>query len=246
MTRLIILATLVLAVTGNVFAYDILCAVCDISGYQTGFISALSGEDDMDTVDYWDIYNTGTPTEGDLTPYDGVMTWSNYAYPDPSGWGDVLADYVDAGGKVVIATFAYGGIAGCAVQGDIADSPYSPFTPSDYTYSSGGTTLDSNYDEPGHPIVEGVTTQPSCNYFNTGRPLTTGASLVAHWMTSDNAVGYNANADVVGFTGYPGQYGSWCTGDYSLIVRNAFVWMIEYGVPGIKSASLGEIKASFR
>jgi hypothetical protein len=172
------------------------------------------------------------------------MTWSNYAYPDPSGWGDVLADYVDGGGKVVIATFAYGGVTGCAVRGNIADSPYSPFTPVDGSYATGGTTLDSNYEEPGHPIVDGVTTQPFCQYYNTGRPLTSGASLVANWISTDTAIGYNANYNVVGITGYPGQYGSWVTGDYSLIVRNAFVWMIEY--TGIKSASLGEIKASFK
>ncbi len=166
MSRLIILTALVLTVTGSAFAHDILCAASDVAGYETGFLAALNGEADMDTVDYWDIYVTGTPVLADLTPYDGVMTWSNTTYPDPSGWGDTLAEYVDGGGKVVIATFAYGGIGGCAVQGDIADSPYSPFTPLDGSYETGGTTLDSTYDEPGHPIVDGVTTQPWCQYYN--------------------------------------------------------------------------------
>lgn len=242
MSRLIILTALVLIVSGSAFAYDILCAHCDIAGYESGFVSALNGEADMD-VDTWAIYPANTPTLSDLTPYDGVMTWSNYAYPDPSGWGDVLAEYVDGGGKVVLATFAFA--SGWGIQGDIADSPYSPFTVNG-TVQAGGSTLDSDYDEPGHPIVEGVSTQPWCQYYVSGCSLTTGASLVAHWLTSANALGYNENYDVVGFTGYPGNYGTWVTGDYSLIIRNAFVWMIEYEPVSIKSASLGEIKASFK
>jgi len=245
MFRFIILSALVFTVSGSAFAYDILCAHCDIAGYESGFVSALNGEADMD-VDTWAIYPANTPTLSDFTPYDGVMTWSNYGYPDPAGWGVGLAPYVYVCAKVVIATVAAGGVTGCAVQGDIADSPYSPFTPAEGSYGTGGTTLDSDYDEPGHPIVDGVSTQPFCQYYNTGRPLTSGASLVAHWLTSDNAVGYNANFDVVGFTGYPGSYGTWVTGDYSLMVRNAFVWMIEYEPVSIRSASLGEIKASFR
>ncbi len=179
MFRLIILTALVLAVSGAAFAYDILCAASDIAGYETGFLAALGAEADMDTVDYWDIYVTGTPVLADLTPYDGVMTWSDYPYPDPSGWGDVLADYVDGGGKVVLATFAFNG-GGYGIGGNIADSPYSPFT-NDGGIGTSGVTLDSNYDEPGSPIVDGVSTQPWCQYNCTGVSLTSGASLVAHW-----------------------------------------------------------------
>lgn len=50
--------------------------------------------------------NTGTPTLQDLMQYDAVITWSNSAYADSVALGNVLADYVDAGGGVVVAVFA--------------------------------------------------------------------------------------------------------------------------------------------
>jgi len=49
---------------------------------------------------------TATPTLSQLQAYDAVLTWSNYSYADGDALGDVLADYVDAGGGVVVAVFA--------------------------------------------------------------------------------------------------------------------------------------------
>ena len=46
-----------------------------------------------------------TPTLADLLPYDGVLTWSNASFQDSIALGDVMADYVDAGGAVVVAVF---------------------------------------------------------------------------------------------------------------------------------------------
>lgn len=58
-----------------------------------------------------DIINTtpfgggGTPTLATLQQYDAVLTWSNDSHANSETLGDVMADYVDGGGAVVVAVF---------------------------------------------------------------------------------------------------------------------------------------------
>ncbi len=49
---------------------------------------------------------TQTPSADDLAAFDAVMVWTNLTPDDPDGLGDALADYVDAGGGVVVSVFA--------------------------------------------------------------------------------------------------------------------------------------------
>lgn len=55
-----------------------------------------------------DLYDAGldTPTLAELQKYDIVFTWNNVDYADPVSMGNVLADYTDWGGGVVVAAFA--------------------------------------------------------------------------------------------------------------------------------------------
>lgn len=55
-------------------------------------------------VDYFDA-NTSTPSATLLATYDAVHTWANYAYNNNVLFGDNLADFVDAGGRVVLGAF---------------------------------------------------------------------------------------------------------------------------------------------
>ena len=65
----------------------------------------LSGYPDIAVVDAMDIRSSG-PTLATLLTYDVVITWSNYVYYNATVWGDLLADYVDAGGRVILSEFA--------------------------------------------------------------------------------------------------------------------------------------------
>lgn len=47
----------------------------------------------------------GTPTLATLQQYDAVLTWSNDSHANSESLGDVMADYVDGGGAVVVAVF---------------------------------------------------------------------------------------------------------------------------------------------
>jgi hypothetical protein len=74
------------------------------------------------------------------------MTWANYAYYDRVGYGDVLAQYVDGGGLVVLGafvTYCFGNSLG----GMIMTPAYSPVVSpscsnhfSDSPYIGDGTT----------------------------------------------------------------------------------------------------------
>ena len=56
-------------------------------------------------VDYMDGTTT-TPTLTELQAYDLVITYANTHYADKVAMGDVLADYVDGGGRVIIGNYA--------------------------------------------------------------------------------------------------------------------------------------------
>jgi hypothetical protein len=50
--------------------------------------------------------NGGTPTLATLMQWNAVLLWSNDSFQDAVAMGNVLADYADAGGGVVVAVFA--------------------------------------------------------------------------------------------------------------------------------------------
>ncbi|MFV2015121.1 MAG: hypothetical protein ACC656_06825, partial [Candidatus Heimdallarchaeota archaeon] len=45
-----------------------------------------------------------TPTIAELTPYDVIFAWTDFSISDSIGVGNVLADYIDAGGSLIISS----------------------------------------------------------------------------------------------------------------------------------------------
>lgn len=82
-------------------------------------------------VDYFDT-RSGTPTLAQLSAYEAVSTWTNSPHADRVLLGDTLADYVDAGGRVILSVFSTY-TTGNSLGGRIMTSGYSPVT------SPGGT-----------------------------------------------------------------------------------------------------------
>src|SRR4030095_1933729 len=68
----------------------------------------IAAEPGVTTADYFDAQFT-TPTLAQLLPYNIVVAFSNSTYFDPTGMGNVLADYADAGGIVVAFDFDWFG-----------------------------------------------------------------------------------------------------------------------------------------
>ncbi|MBA2320981.1 MAG: hypothetical protein H0V89_07490, partial [Deltaproteobacteria bacterium] len=114
---------------------------------------------ELERVGEWDLV-AATPTLADLQAWDAVLVWNDRAFPSASALGDVLADYVDGGGGVVLALGPV--TQGLAVAGRLASGAYLPTTvgpalngPADLGYA----IVPEHYWLPGiagHPLVYGV------------------------------------------------------------------------------------------
>jgi hypothetical protein len=91
----------------------------DDPAFRAAIAAATSG-----TVDYFDARNA-TPTPTQLAGYDAVYTYINFALADPQLFGDRLADFVDAGGRVLLGPFCAAS-SGNALAGRITLAGYSP------------------------------------------------------------------------------------------------------------------------
>jgi hypothetical protein len=95
----------------------------DNPAFRTELAALLSAP-----VDYWDAAQD-TPTLAQLLEYDCVFTWANYDYANPVAFGNVLADYVDAGRRVILGQWSYQGFQQSpSVWGRILDPEYCPVT----------------------------------------------------------------------------------------------------------------------
>ena len=68
-----------------------------------------------------------TPTLAQLEQYSAVLVYSDASFNDPVGMGNVLADYLDAGGGVVVATFGFNS-DGNGLLGRIVTGGYLPLS----------------------------------------------------------------------------------------------------------------------
>jgi hypothetical protein len=162
---------------------------------------------------------------GDLVPYDVVMTINNTQWSpggvEPSQVGDALADYIDAGGKVIANAYAYDpGDWGLA--GRFVDEQYGPFTQATTDFL--GESALGTVHEPSHPIMVGVAS--ITNTYPWQDPgLAPGATRIADW--DDGALFLAANSDVVALNLVPtNNVGSagW-TGDLPTLYHNAVLWL---------------------
>lgn len=121
---------------------------------------------------------SSTPSLETLLAFDSVQVWSDSTFQNATLMGNVLADYVDAGGGVVIQTFATAN--GYAPLGRWASGGYQPMVPGGVT--SGGSLTLGTVADPGHPIMDGVSSfvGGSSSYRGAGT-LAAGSNLIASW-----------------------------------------------------------------
>ncbi len=186
----------------------VLLAMADDGGGEP-LRNQLLSYPDVGVVDVFDT-RTGTPLLADLTPYHVVIVWTNYLPADAAGLGNVLADYVDAGGRVILAVFSCDSYWG--ISGRLMADGYSPFLPGDTGYSTHTLgTFDAL-----HPIMAGVTV--ASDFYFTYTSLDPGAAWVASW--SDGQPFVATKGCVVGINSYPGTYYAY-SGDVPLVFHNA-------------------------
>jgi hypothetical protein len=164
--------------------------------------------------DLTEINACGTPpTLATLSAFGAVLVWSNEPFSQPDVLGNVLADYVDQGGGVVLATYSFS--TSWHVTGRITTPGYSPFTVDSSPTTPSGV-LDLGHSNTSHPIMQGVTaTSYFVNLNYTNPPLTAGSVLIAVDTAGNNVVAINPTNRVVGISIFPGF------GDMGLLFANA-------------------------
>lgn len=161
------------------------------------------------------------PTLSYLQAYDVVLVYSSMSYYDTVALGNVLADYVDVGGHVVVATnsFSSGGRLEGRFEGPAGG--YAPLFQASYQFDNPYSPSTSGWYDLGNLIMTGV--GPISGYYRGAAALTNGATLVASWAENKPFVATKGN--VVGIALYPGKYSNsydW-TGNVPLLLHNALV-----------------------
>lgn len=140
--------------------------------------------------------NGFTPGLGDLTPYDAVIVIVNFPYQNKVALGDVLADYADLGGRVVLGAGNWFGPS-FDIGGRIQEPGYSPLQqdgPFLYSTSSLGVF------DAASPLMAGVTA--ASDYYRDNTIVEPGATLVASWADGFPFVAHNAVCNVVAITSF--------------------------------------------
>jgi len=197
----------VLMLYSNTYAHE---GVTELRAMIEGY-PAIASVDLLNMHDY-------VPTAADLNPYHAVIVSTNFAPMDPDATGDVLADYVDAGGAVVMTEASF--MDGFHVAGRFLSGGYMPFELSG-AYGFSDVLGDYNHM---HAIMDGVgALSGSLLAYLT---LSFGAEWVADWDGGEPLVA-TLGGRVVGVNAFYDSPGDWWTGDLDLILRNAVLWAVE-------------------
>lgn len=170
------------------------------------------------------------PTLGQLRSYQSVLVYSDSPFNDSIAMGNVLADYIDQGGGVALATFAFYNGAGLGIQGRLVSGGYLPFTTGSAT---SGTTQTLVADLPSHPLLDGVASfnGGTSSFRNSPIAITAGSTLVAHWSDGQPLVGARdmAPGRIAGLNFFPpsnnGRSDFWlATTDGGRLMSDALLW----------------------
>jgi hypothetical protein len=177
------------------------------------------------TVDTFEA-SGATPTLAQLGSYDAVLVYSDStAFADPATLGNVLADYYDGGGHVVLA-WAANQTGATAVAGRFASGGYLLINPgaSQLTADYLGDRLD-----PASPLLGGVEYLNLPGGFLATGAVVNGGVVVARWNKGVAAVvrGVVKGRNRCDVNVYPvsgvANASSW-TGDGTALLRNALLY----------------------
>ena len=206
--------------------FQVLIAYADIGGQPTVIQNEILAEPGVTAVDLFDAFS-GTPTLAQLQQYNIVFAFSNNFWNDAVAMGNVLADYEDAGGVVVVGTFAWDNRGGWNLAGRWMTGGYTPYNSTSQTNFSDNT---ANITDPSHPLMQGVSSLSA--FYRNGVTLTAGAVSVADWTDGPPAVAYKANNGhtAVGINAYLGYLDAF-SGEWGRVIVNAGRWLIPCATP---------------
>ncbi len=190
--------------------------------YVSSLFDALSAFDDLEVTHYPED-QLANLTLDDLTPYQVVIIQNDYKWSaagaDANTVGDMIADYIDQGGKVIANMYIYS-YDEWGFGGRFITEQYGPFTGTTADIWGEGT-LGTVY-EPNHPVMSGVN-EINDTWGHQDPGLADGALLIADWNDGQPMIAVNDN--VVGLNILPiNENGIWSS-DIATLLHNAIVWL---------------------
>ncbi len=181
--------------------------------------SILLGYPDIRKVDTWSADPGGSiPDLTVVHQYHLVIAWNNYPWADKYAIGNVLADFIDAGGKVITLVDCWSA-SPFDSHGRYFDEGYSPFV------SLSGAQFNPRtlgWFNPYHPIMQGIS-QLSITDFYNNVALTSAAELVAAWDDSTPLIATKPNTVAINI--WPGD-GYYWAGDFPTLIHNSIRYLI--------------------
>ena len=151
------------------------------------------------TIDVVDVTDS-IPPLAFLNGFDAVLAWTRDPVVDPTSLGDRLADFVDAGGGLVLGQMSF--VDGAGLEGRVMTAGYSPLESAAPVGSQINRSIDfTSIASPIHPIFNG-TTLLAFPFYSTPQwsnpTLGAGATALAlDTPTGAPAVAINAAENVV-------------------------------------------------
>jgi hypothetical protein len=188
----------------------------------SNIISFLSSDARFASVGNIDVDASGVPTLGALSAFQSVLVVTDNRAGTLTGGGlgtqvgNVLDDYVTAGGRVVLSTFA--GNTGIGIDGQIL--ALSPATPAAAGNAAAGCL--NMAAAVSHPVFQGVTS--FCTTFASDINVSAQGTLLASYANASLTEGVLTNAgDTVMFVnGFPAVQADFANGSqFGLLFANA-------------------------
>lgn len=185
-----------------------------------------------------------SPTLDQLKAYKSVLVYSQGAFGDGIVLGDVLADYVDAGGTVVIATFGLltRNSGSLGIGGRLSTGGYLPVTQGNQNQSNSQNMVPVL---PSHPLLQGVAkfNGGTSSYRNMVN-ITPGSTLVATWDDANNTplVALKKNVVVLNFFPVSSTFRTdfWdANTDGGRIMSNALNWTFSINPVTLSAGKVG-------
>jgi hypothetical protein len=158
--------------------------IVNSSDYISDVVTGLNGTGQLGTVTTFDA-SSATPTASDFDGIDVVFVVSDGSWADSVALGNVLADFVDGGGRVVESTFSlYCPEDSLGVSGRWVTEGYGAMvnTNPDCDQRDGDGPLGFAAVVPTSPLLAGVTSfNGGSSSYRNDATLAPGAVLVANW-----------------------------------------------------------------
>lgn len=188
----------------------------------------LSTFPDFSTIDNLSMISS-TPSLSTLEQYNCILVFTDDQPNDPVAAGNVISDYVDNGGGVVIMVFS--DTTGWGISGSFNSTGKNLlFYNDDYVYPSVPGTL-GTYNS-SHPILAGVTSFSggSSSYHMLESTTVNGGIIEARWSDNDVLAAVSPSGKVVELNFFPVSSTMrddfWdASTDGALLMRNALVFV---------------------